>query len=156
MKLVIEQIALCPPDPARARALLAKLGLTDWIEDTVTAEGVVRGNSTINQATLAFNYQAQPRQLELEVLHYLQGDNWMARYSPSASHLGMHCTAAELIEWRKLFANEGIKIAQEVETQSHTNPAIAGLRRYRYVIFETRPILGVDIKLIVRLYDDDH
>ena len=45
----------------------------------------------------------------------------------------------------------GIKVAQEVFTKSHTNPVIAGKRKYNYVIFDTKEILGVDLKFIVRI-----
>ena len=66
----------------------------------------------------------------------------------------MRVTAAELAEWRKFFKEEGIQVAQEVVTDSHTNPNIAGQRRYNYVIFDTREIIGVDLKFIVRLNQD--
>jgi hypothetical protein len=33
---------------------------------------------------------------------------------------------------------------------SHTNPVISGKRWYNYVIFDTKEILGVDLKFIVR------
>ena len=46
-------------------------------------------------------------------------------------------------------------MAQEVFTESHTNPVIAGKRSYNYVIFDTREILGVDLKFIVRINKDD-
>ena len=69
----------------------------------------------------------------------------------SVSHLGMHCTADELELWQEFFAERGIGIAQEVVTDSHTNPVISGKRLYNYVIFDTKEILGVDLKFIVRL-----
>ena len=68
----------------------------------------------------------------------------------SVSHLGMHVTEDELLEWRKFFAGRKIFVAQELHTDSHSNPVIAGKRWYHYVIFETRHILGVDVKFIVR------
>jgi hypothetical protein len=67
----------------------------------------------------------------------------------------MHCTADELLKWRKFFRDRGIQIAQEVFTDSHSNPAIAGKRSYNYVIFDTRKILGVDLKFIVRIEVND-
>src|SRR5690606_13518265 len=87
---------------------------------------------------------------ELEVLHYTDGPSWMDCYAPRASHLGMHCTAVELEGWREFFDERDIQVAQEVKTQSHTNPHIAGKRWYNYVIFDTYEILGSDIKFIVR------
>jgi len=151
MKFKIEQIALVPNDPERAMRLFEKIGLGEWAKDHVVAQGRVWEKIGANAADLAFNYQAtSDKPLELEVLHYTQSPNWMERYGTSASHLGMHVTADELIEWRMFFFEEGISVAQEVNTLSHTNPVIAGKRWYTYVIFDTRAILGIDLKFIVR------
>lgn len=157
----IEQIALCPPDPEKAIELLTALGMTDWVRDIVVAQGQVRRegedrelrpgekNQETNVAHLAFNYQAFHGK-ELEVLHYAAGANWMSAHGPSVSHLGMHCDAADLFTFKEFFKRRGIKIAQEVKTLSHNNPEIAGKRWYQYCIFDTRAILGVDLKFIVR------
>jgi hypothetical protein len=154
MKFSIEQVALYPPDPGRALQLLRALGLTDWIHDNVVAVGEVHGAPGTNAAALAFNYQSAPEPvapLELEVLHYTAGPHWMERARPAVSHLGMHCTAEELAAWRETFARLGIEVAQEVLTQQHTNPYLLERgRKYQYVIFNTRPVLGVDLKFIVR------
>jgi hypothetical protein len=154
MKFFIEQIAVCPPNPAKAKFLLSELGLNDWVEDHVVAEGRVYGASGKNEADLSFNYQNTRegnKPLELEVLHYTTGPNWMAGRPPMVSHLGMHCTAEELEVFRRKFLAMEIGIAQEVFTQSHTNPFLLETgRKYQYVIFDTRDILGVDLKFIVR------
>lgn len=158
MRFVIEQIALYPPDPVAAIELLTALGLEDWSTDRVNARGVVRGTELSNAATLNFNYQASPdKALELEVLGYSRpaiaggpDTDWMVKHSPSVSHLGMHVTSVELEEWRKKFETLHVKVAQEVFTYAHTNPVIAGKRIYNYVIFDTRSVLGVDLKFIVR------
>jgi hypothetical protein len=154
MQFFIEQIALCPPNPERARALLAELGLKTWTTDTVVAAGTVWGHGGTNVADLAFNYEntrPEGKPLELEVLHYTAGRNWMASRVPSVSHLGMHCTAEELDAFRRKFADLDIRVAQEVFTESHTNPFLVGNgRKYQYVIFDTRDVLGVDLKFIVR------
>lgn len=166
LQFKIEQIALCPTGLHRTAAaieLLRAMGLTQWSEDTVVARGEVFGELGENTADLAFNYEAtegielgkpigvQAKPLELEVLSYTDGPNWMATRIPSVSHLGMHVSAEELLRWRAFFAERHIGVAQEVITQSHTNPAIRDSRRYNYVIFDTDHILGVDIKFIVRL-----
>lgn len=158
----IEQVALCPKDPAAAIELLKAMGLTEWVHDTVVALGHVHPedeDSVRNVAELAFNYDGFTEKRELEVLHYTQGKNWIdprssadfnARFYPRISHLGMHCSHGELEEWKKFFAERSIHIAQEVNTWSHSNPVIAGKRWYHYCIFDTFDILGVDIKFIVR------
>jgi hypothetical protein len=155
----IEQLALCPANPAAAKALLTRMGAGQWAEDHVVAHGHVFGAASANAADLAFDYELLKGANELEVLHYTAGPNWMSGegegkefYRPgSVSHIGMHCTAGELAEWRKFFDAEGIREAQAVHTQSHTNPVIKDSRRYNYVIFDTRAILSVDVKFIVRL-----
>lgn len=155
MKFRIEQIAICPPNRVRAMALLHALGACEWAHDVVVALGSVYGFAAGNTADLAFNYELDPnKQLEFEVLNYSDGPNWMAPRPHGVSHLGMHCSSDELTQWRQFFAERGITVAQEVVTQSHTNPAIAGQRRYQYVIFDTFLILGVDLKFIVRLNMD--
>lgn len=150
-KFLIEQIALCPADPVRAIEFLSKIGMADWARDHVVANGNVFGSAGRNEADLAFNYESLGAAKELEVLHYTTGPNWMAERGGAVSHLGMHCSEKELEEWRAFFAAEGIPVAQEVFTESHTNPVIAGKRRYNYVIFDTRALIGVDLKFIVRL-----
>jgi hypothetical protein len=154
----IEQIALCPKNPTLARELLTDLGLYEWFLDSVHASGSVFGALCDNHALLSFNYQAgngvdaeAGKPLELEVLHYTAGRNWMDRAPGTVSHLGMHCSEKELDEYRAYFKSKGIAVAQEVKTIGHTNQNIANSRRYNYVIFDTREILGVDLKFIVRL-----
>lgn len=151
MKFKIEQVAICPKNTAEAMKLLMDLGLNEWVYDHVTATGNVYGQAGGNEADQAFNYTAIDGK-EFEVLHYTTGPNWMEDLTRvnSVSHLGMHCTAEELVQWRKFFEDGNIPIAQEVMTQKHTNPYIAGKRWYNYVIFDTRELLGVDLKFIVR------
>jgi len=159
MKLLIEQIALCPPDPDRAKQLLRNMGAFHWIEDHVVAQGYVFGQAAKNEAALSFNYELTDNQdgpMEVEILHYTRGENWMEYpgHDCSVSHLGMHCSASELEQWKAFFASQKIGVAQEVRTELHANPEIAGKRRYHYTIFDTRAILGVDLKFIVRLNQD--
>ena len=155
MKFKIEQIALAPQPHRRDEALrlLAALGLAAWTEDVVSARGFVDGEKCENVAHLAFNYEAaSAAALELEVLVYQRGDNWIEGCTPLVSHLGMHVAWAEWQEhWAPLLL-DGFRLAlrQTVETTAHTNPAIAGKRRYFYFIVGTRELIGVDLKFIVR------
>ena len=149
----IEQIAIAPPDPVAAEELLTAMGAVEWAKDRVAASGEVFGVAGSNQADLAFNYDMFTPKREFEILHYISGPNWLAsgnRFG-SVSHLGMYCSSEELEEWRKFFTGRGIRVAQEVFTERHTNPVIDGKRWYNYVIFDTKHILGVDLKFIVRL-----
>ena len=152
LKFFIEQLAFCPPDPKAAKELLTEMGAGDWANDHVIAAGDVRGHRGSNEADLAFEYEMLRGARELEVLHYTRGDNWMAAVGPCVSHIGMHCAESTLAEWKKFFAARGVPIVQEVNTSSHSNPAIAGMREYHYCIFGTRDILGVDTKFICRKF----
>ena len=151
MKFKIEQVALNPADPKRAIQLLKEMGAEDWARDHVCAKGsVFFRQDEENEANLSFNYDMLTEANELEVLEYTKGENWMAYHGNRVSHLGMHCSEEELDKWKVFFRERDICIAQEVKTHSHTNPVIKGKRLYHYVIFDTFPILGVDIKFIVR------
>lgn len=171
----IEQVALFTANSVLARTFLSRLGLSDWHHDTVVARGSVFTEPDCeNTAHLAFNYQAgngefvkdgdevNPqgyKPLELEILDYTEGDNWMTVSQESnetgifgaVSHLGMHVTEEELTQFDLVMQEFDIKIAQRVVTQSHTNPVIKDSRRYKYVIYDTRYLIGVDLKFIVRL-----
>lgn len=154
LKFRIEQVALYPRDPEAAKELLSAIGAGEWAEDHVTALGAVFGVAGQNEADLNFEYDLLGHGNELEVLHYTEGPNWMdlrGNVDPHrVSHLGMHCSADDLEQWRQFFDDRGIKVAQEVNTVEHTNPVISGKRWYNYVIFDTNDILGVDLKFIVR------
>lgn len=155
LKFEIQQLAFCPPDAARARKLLTDMGAGPWARDRVEAEGEVFGDPAANVADLSFEYGLMTGE-ELEILSYREGANWMD-LRPGAdphrvSHIGMHCSAEELEQWRTFFKRRKIGVAQEVHTRSHTNPVIKGQRWYNYVIFDTHGILGVDVKFIVRKY----
>lgn len=151
MQFKIQQLALCPKDPARAVRLLKAMGAGDMVDDIVTATGSVKGEEGhTNKARLRFDYKLLRGARELEVLQYQKGYNWMDGAEPRASHIGMHCTEKELDEWKKFFAKRKIRIVQEVHTKKHTNNAIAGKRWYHYCIFDTYDILSVDVKFIVR------
>lgn len=150
MNFFIEQIAIAPKDPQAAKKLLSEMGAVDWAEDQVVANGKVFGEESSNIANLSFNYDIA-NSYEFEVLDYVEGDNWVSDgREGTVCHLGMHCSADQLRQWCEFFAARGIAVAQEVFTQTHTNPTIRNERRYNYVIFDTKDILGVDIKFIVR------
>ena len=155
LRFFIEQVAICPANPAKAKELLEAIAGVEWAEDHVTAEGKVYGSPARNEANLSFTYTLIQGK-EFEVLEYTAGEDWIGaghKYN-SVSHFGMHCSPEELQLWRAFFAERNIGVAQEVRTVSHTNPVIAGKRTYEYVIFNTRQILGVDLKFIVRYFTE--
>lgn len=154
-KFKIEQIAIAPVNKNKAMELLKEMGAEEWISDIVVASGNTNGHPSLvtNVAELDFNYDLIDGK-EFEILEYIAGQRWIINKMPCVSHLGMHCTTAELKSWKAFFSQRGIDVAQEVITKMHSNPAIRDERRYNYVIFDTRDILGVDLKFIVRLNMD--
>ena len=161
MEFKVEQIAFFPAPNCvpRALALLTELGFNcgkEWVHDVVAARGEVFGRPAAPVGHLAFAYQELAQPLELEVLSYEAGQkNWMQSVpSPAISHIAMHCTSMELDAWHKKLTALDIRVVQTVITESHTNPVIAGKRRYHYVIYGTRGIIGCDLKFIVRYNPD--
>lgn len=156
MEIKIEQVAIATNTTEQADKIIdgyKDLGFDEWVFDVVTAEGTVFGKPVTNVARLAFNYQMGH---ELEILTYLAGDSWHDRRCqsmtyPFQSHMGLHVTEQEMISWKRKMKNRKIDIAQEVYTLSHTNPHIAGKRKYHYVVFDSRHKLGFDLKLIERI-----
>lgn len=163
-KFKVEQVALAPRLPGAAQALFEAMEMEHFVHDVVTAEGQVFDRQEVsNTAELTFCYDTLGT--ELEILNYVEGDNWL-RHIPQpksdiqplqsiVSHLGMHCSEEDLAEWKKFFAERGVRIAQEVFTSNHESEYLKRVgRKYHYTIFDTRGILGVDLKFIVRIDAD--
>ena len=150
-------IACKNPDEVK-KWLNAILGVDEWHEDLVVAEGQVHPHQRPldkhkNKAELNFNYQLG--QFEFELIHYKAGRNWLQDINTQEdnflSHLGFHIDDPKRFEAVYKELKEHFNIAQEVVTESHTNEAIKDERRYRYVIFNSRNMLGFDLKIIQRL-----
>jgi catechol 2,3-dioxygenase-like lactoylglutathione lyase family enzyme len=153
-----EQVAFYVPDMEGAKARYRALGCREWVNDTVTAIGKVgvkeqrEADTTINVANLAFNYDLGT---ELELIQYVAGDNWHEHRGtdltrPFLSHMSYH--VEDMAGEQNRLERAGFKTIQNVRTISHTNEHLLNIRRkYQYVIFDTRDLLGFDVKLIRRL-----
>ncbi len=153
IKMKIEQIAFAAKNPQEIMEEYSALGIDEWSHDIVEANGNVFGKPCFNKAELHFNYQLG---YELEIIKYLNGTHWhMFRNDGNEriflSHKGMHVDQEEMNIWKKKMTNQEIAIIQEVHTFSHTNPVIAGKRKYHYVVFDSIEKLGFDLKLIRRI-----
>lgn len=147
----IEQVAFACADPSAIINIAQSFGLKNWSHDTVVAKGHVFGLPATNKAELHFNYELG---IELELIKYLEGFNWHRRRHPQyifLSHMGFHVDEAKMQKCKSQLAAAAVEIAQEVITQSHTNPVIAGKRTYHYVVFDTQHLIGFDLKLIERI-----
>lgn len=157
--LKIDQIAFisrCEEDTQTIKKQL-RLQEADWIEDEVIARGHVRGagRNARNHAKLLFNYDFG---IELEILQYLEGENYAdinKVRSLHMCHIGAHVERGkELPDALKNFTVAS-PIIQQVETISHTNKFLRDTgRRYRYTIYDTKPVIGVHFKVIERLHND--
>ena len=84
MKFKIEQIAIRPKYPIRAKQLLSEIGAVDWSEDHVVATGKVFGEQGTNEADLSFNYEIFDGK-EFEILNYTKGRNWIDKTHPEGN-----------------------------------------------------------------------
>ena len=146
----IDQIALRVTSEA-AQNLLIDMGAKLWHYDLAEAEGTVNGISGENAVDSRFSFDFSPEKLEVELMRYLEGPNWLAD-KPGAvvACLGMYCEEVEIEGWKRFFEEHEIKLVQESWTKKHTHLERQGKRRYHYCIFETRELLGVDLKFIVK------
>lgn len=153
--LGIEQIALINDSGNSLYHGLSLLGAKEWSHDVVTTLARVGNDAPAEQqAILHFNYEVIPGK-ELELIHYTSGTNWLERAKARSglSHMGMHVNSidgASIMLYNAV--GKELEIAQEAVTMSHTNPIIKDTRRYRYRIFNTRKLLGFDLKFIERRY----
>lgn len=133
---------------------LLRLDRADWVEDHVVATGYVRGvdGEASNTAKLLFNYDLG---IEVEILRYIDGPNYPDEgnvLSGNVAHIGFHVEKGKgLPEAMEDFVFSA-PIIQQVVTQSHTNEFLISTgRRYRYTIYDTKPLFGVYLKVIERL-----
>lgn len=155
----IDQLAIYTQDPKSTRDLLGVLfGMTEWVQDIAVGSGEVYGtyHRTI-AGDLSFNYQTG---IEIEVLHYVTPDHWHSARARMAaeymtpglfvSHIGVHVD--DMAEARKVYERAGWRVAQEVHTFTHTNPYLKERgRTFHYVVWDSRGIIGFDLKLIQRI-----
>lgn len=147
----IDQVAYISHSETDTRRIKEALGLQDaeWVEDICVARGTVRGKPSENKARLLFNYDMG---IEVEILQYLEGDNYASNLSGGRiCHIGIHHIAPINPGGNDVPTFPG-RIVQQVETLTHTNPYLVETgRQYRYTIYDTLGTLGVYTKVIERI-----
>lgn len=137
---------------------LLRLEKADWVEDHVVAKGYVRGaeGDGENVAKLLFNYDLG---IEVEILRYTEGPNYPDIgnvLSGNVAHIGMHVEKGCAIPEGMRDFVFAAPIIQQVVTRQHTNEFLLQTgRRYRYTIYDTKPLFGVYLKIIERLGDGE-
>lgn len=152
----LDQVAFYAADlPRLTQRLSNQFGLTEWVHDFAIGDGFVFGVPVMDiVGELWFNYQTG---LEVELLRYHSPMNWHAVRDPRTpvmrpffSHIGTH--VEDMAVARLPYEAAGWKVAQELWTKSHTNQYLKDRgRTYHYVVWDSRDIIGFDVKLIQRI-----
>lgn len=155
------QVAMYTNSQTDAIQRLMDLGYLDWTYDTAVLHGerYVGGQwrPVETLANMAFNYQVMP--MELEFLTYDgQSDHRhqeRARLSavPFISHMSVHVDSV-VETMRTMLEEHSMTPCHAFVTHAHTNPHIAGVKRFVECIYDMRADLGYDIKCIERIAVD--
>lgn len=168
-----DQLALATQFPHQLMGMLPGV----WSQDEVSSEVNLLGFHEIQNITfrLFYNYEQDIPFKELELIQFMSYHNFhsfsnhaispLGLYAPSLydrfkysgklrpfiSHIGIHCSEKEGEDWRAHFKSYGIDVAHEDWSYAHTNPVIAGKRKYHNIIFASRRALGFDFKACIRV-----
>ena len=146
-----DQLAIYVHDNLQAERIKHLYGLQDaeWVKDNAVGNASVFGKGgIILAARLEFCYQWG---MEFELLT-LEGDQHAYTLHPSwkegepfVCHIGFHVE-----EWPENM--DGLPIAQDMITYSHTNPfLVENGRRYHYRVYDTISTTGTFSKFIQRI-----
>ncbi len=161
---VFHQVAMYAPEGVHdAVRTYRSMGFDEWHRDNALLEGVQRAgdgswHAVEVSAEMAFNYQALP--MELEFLNYSgHGHRHEERSKlsriPFISHMSVHVDSvrAQMELMKSVYGMEPYWL---FVTSHHSNPAVKGKKRFVECIFDTRRMLGYDVKCIERIaWDSD-
>lgn len=146
------QVAIFTDSIEKSIAPYINMGYDNWIIDTADLVGVLNGEETVTEATMAFNYDIMP--MELEFLHY-EGPNRHSKEGrdgsqPFISHMSVYVDDVKESSV-KIFQELGLLPYHRFITDNNTNPAVRGVKRFIECIYDTRADLGYDLKLIQKV-----
>lgn len=152
------QVAIfCPEGVDDAVEHWRSLGYTNWIEDSARLKGLLYGLPVETEARMLFNYDIMP--MELEFLDYSGPSRHEgATGAPYISHMSVYVNDVHLETTRLTAALGDRPPFHRFITQNHTNPGVAGKKRFIESIFDTTGLLGYDTKLIQKVpwdFDDE-
>lgn len=146
------QTAIFAADQDAAVQLYRDLGYENWIEDNAELKGILDGKPVVTKARMQFNYDVFGG--ELEFLTY-EGPNRHAEQGrtglpPFISHMS---TYVDDVRWHtvQMYREFGMLPYHRFITQNHTNPAVVGKKRFIEAIYDTRALLGFDLKMIQKV-----
>jgi len=146
------QVAIFTGDVEEAMAPYISMGYDRWIIDTCTLKGFLHGEPVETRATMAFNYDIMP--MELEFLHY-EGPNrhdmeGRTGGQPFISHMSAYVDDVKEASVR-IYEELGLLPYHRFITTDNTNPAVVGKKRFIECIYDFRDVLGYDLKLIEKV-----
>ena len=154
------QVAIfCPDHGAKdAMDLYKTFGFKRWIEDSAELKGFLHGDPVVTKARMYFGYSVIGG--ELEFLEYEgpsrhQGSEGRGR-SPYISHMSAYVDDVRTTV-SDVYIVTGRVPYHRFITQNHTNPAVAGKKRFIEAIYDTRELIGYDLKFIQKVpheFDD--
>lgn len=150
------QVAIfCPAGVMHAVRLWRSLGYQNWIRDDAVLKGKLDSLGDVNtSATMMFNYDIMP--MELEFLHYDGPSRWRHIEKDAAPFISHMSTYTEDVarDTHRLTSYLGKPPFHRFITQQHSNPGVAGKKRFIESIFDTHGWLGYDLKLIQKVPHD--
>lgn len=150
-KLKFHQVAIYCWNPLLQVQWWEDNGFGDWHFDQALLVGQDRGVQVSKKATMAFNYDIMP--LELEYVSYHGPRNSVDERSGSVPFLSHLSTIVEDVddEMGRIEKETGLRPYHQFVTEGHTNPKVKFKKRFKEAIYDTRFVLGFDIKLIQRV-----
>jgi len=156
-QLKAHQVAMYVENVFSAVDSMVSLGFDEWMWDEALLVGEVYGRPMETKATMAFNYQFGPN--ELEFLRYW-GPSWhtdAGRTSeagtpthPFLSHLSIKCE--DLDDAAHDMNLDRFEVVQWFKTHDHKNPLLIERKQsFNERVYGTRDRFGYDIKLITRV-----
>lgn len=146
------QVAIFTDHAEEAVEEYQAMGYTEWVNDTADLIGYFHGQFVVTKATMWFNYDIFPG--ELEFLEYegpnRHADEGRTGEKPFISHMSTYSDSVfrDSVDFWKKF---GKLPYHQFITANNSNPAVAGKKRFIECIYDFRDLLGFDIKLIQKV-----
>lgn len=150
--LKFHQVAIYSANVFESVNMWKDMGYEDWTYDEAILSGTEWGKPGSKKAFMAFNYDILPN--ELEFVHYSAPTRHLQDERdgnpPFISHMSV---MVDDVQWEtlRIFNRFGMKPYHEFLTGHHTNERVKGRKRFKEAIYDTRGLLGFDLKLIQRV-----
>lgn len=147
----MHQVAIFTDHAQAAVDKWKSFGHTEWAEDKAVLVGKLDGieGTIFTYAHMWFNYDIMP--MELEFLEYTGHNRHAAEgrdgAQPFISHMSTYVDNV-FIEAMKMQIHFNMLPYHRFVTTNHQNPHVLGKKRFIECIYDTRELLGYDIKLI--------